>query len=577
MGRWVTQAQIWRFVCLTSSVIGLICYGLSSSFILLFGNWNLLKILSYSVFSFAICLAVWFAKVCQHSHSMNLICKAHLSVMVLTVTSVYSFFYDKQVNTKPDAFSLISCASFAIMSLSLSTQIHLGFEVDLLYFFLGCFILQLMKIKLLLAIVGASFSYSLVILRSSLKLESSDYALDQVVIDSLQVQPNPGTDISLFMPHSGQSHMQTLLKYNLVACAQAIADSDLLAAEIFIVQLREVVSVSGVPMQRLGAYMMEGLVARLENSGSKIYKALKCYQATKVGGISYMHMLHQICLNFKFGYMCANGAIAQAMKGEDKIHIIDFQIGEGSQWLTLIQDFAARPGGPPHIRITGIDDSKSADALQMVGNKLSKLAEDFKVPFEFHAAPVSACDVELENLGVRSGEALAVNFAFMLHHIPDESVSTQNHRDRLLRLVKSLSPKVVTLVEQESNTNTAPFFSRFLETLDYYTAMFESIDVTLPRNQKERISIEQHCLARDIVNIIACEGAERVERHELFGKWRSRFSMAGFTPYPLSSLLNDDIKHLLKNYSASYRVQERDGAVYMDWKNRALVASSAWK
>jgi hypothetical protein len=140
-----------------------------------------------------------------------------------------------------------------------------------------------------------------------------------------------------------------------------------------------------------------------------------------------------------------------------------------------------------------------------------------------------------------------------------------------------MSPKVVTLVEQESNTNTAAFFPRFIETLNYYTAMFESIDVTLPRDHKERINVEQHCLARDVVNIIACEGTERVERHELLGKWRSRFTMAGFTPYPLSTLVNATIKTLLENYSDRYRLQERDGALYLGWMNRDLVASCAWK
>jgi len=111
------------------------------------------------------------------------------------------------------------------------------------------------------------------------------------------------------------------------------------------------------------------------------------------------------------------------------------------------------------------------------------------------------------------GEALAVNFPLHLHHMPDESVNSSNHRDRLLRMVKSLSPNVVTLVEQEANTNTAPFFPRFMETLSYYTTMIESLDVTLPRDSKECVSVEKHCLARDMVNVIACEG-----RHELFGK-----------------------------------------------------------
>ncbi|KAF5203167.1 Scarecrow-like transcription factor pat1 [Thalictrum thalictroides] len=370
------------------------------------------------------------------------------------------------------------------------------------------------------------------------------------------------------------------LKQVLVYCAESISDGDLTMAHTLIAELRKMVSVTGEPIQRVGAYLLEGLVARLASSGSSIYKSLKCSEPTSSELLSYMSLLYEICPFFKFGYMSANGAIAEAVKDERRIHIIDFQIAQGSQWLSLIQALGARPGGAPYIRITGIDDSQSAYArgggLNIVGQRLSKHAESCNVPFEFNAAAMSGCAVELGNLAIRRGEAIAVNFPYMLHHMPDESVSTENHRDRLLRLVKSLAPKVVTLVEQECNTNTAPFFQRFIETLSYYTSMFESIDVTLPRERKERINVEQQCLARDIVNIIACEGPERVERHELLGKWRVRFKMAGFTPYPLSSVVNSTIKDLLKKYCEYYRLEERNGALYLGWKNKALVSSSAW-
>ncbi|KAG5545757.1 hypothetical protein RHGRI_018045 [Rhododendron griersonianum] len=371
------------------------------------------------------------------------------------------------------------------------------------------------------------------------------------------------------------------LKHVLIACAKAVSENDLPTAQCLMSQLRQMVSVSGEPIQRLGAYMLEGLVAKLASSGSLLYKTLKCKEPKSSDLFSCVHILYEVCPYFKFGYMSANGAIAEAMKKENWVHIVDFQIGQGSQWVTLIQAFAARPGGPPHIRITAIDDSTSAYArggeISIVGKRLSRLAESFKVPFEFNGCSISGSEVRTENLRIQPGEALAVNFAFALHHMPDESVSTQNDRDRLLRQVKSLSPKVVTLVEQESNTNTAPFFPRFLEALDYYSAMFESIDVTLHREHKERINVEQHCLARDVVNVIACEGRERVERHELLGKWKSRFKMAGFSPYPLSSLVNATIKTLLENYSHKYRLEERDGALYLGWRSRDLVASCAWK
>ncbi|KHN03530.1 Scarecrow-like protein 13 [Glycine soja] len=372
------------------------------------------------------------------------------------------------------------------------------------------------------------------------------------------------------------------LKGALKVCAQAVSDDDVPTARGWIDNvLGKLVSVSGDPIQRLGAYLLEGLRARLESSGNLIYKSLKCEQPTSKELMSYMHILYQICPYWKFAYISANAIIQETMANESRIHIIDFQIAQGTQWHLLIQALAHRPGGPPSLRVTGVDDSQSTHArgggLWIVGERLSDFARSCGVPFEFHSAAISGCEVVRGNIEIRAGEALAVNFPYVLHHMPDESVSTENHRDRLLRLVKSLSPKVVTFVEQESNTNTSPFFQRFVETLDYYTAMFESIDVACPRDDKKRISAEQHCVARDMVNMIACEGVERVERHELFGKWRSRLSMAGFKQCQLSSSVMVAIQNLLKEFSQNYRLEHRDGALYLGWMNRHMATSSAWR
>lgn len=371
------------------------------------------------------------------------------------------------------------------------------------------------------------------------------------------------------------------LKEMLYNCAKAVDVNDMETIEWMVTELRKIVSVSGSPIERLGAYMLEALVSRLAFSGSTIYKSLKCSEPTGNELLSYMHVLYEVCPYFKFGYMSANGAIAEAMKEENEVHIIDFQIGQGTQWVSLIQALARRPGGPPKIRITGIDDSYSSNVrgggVDIVGEKLLTLAQSCHVSFEFHAVSVYPSEVRLEDFELRPNEAVAVNFALMLHHVPDESVNIHNHRDRLLRLAKHMSPKVVTLVEQEFNTNNAPFLQRFLETMNYYSAVYESIDVVLPRDHKERINVEQHCLAREVVNLVACEGEERVERHELLSKWRMRFAMAGFTPYPLSSFINSSIKNLLESYRGHYTLEERDGALYLGWMNQDLIASCAWR
>ncbi|KAH6787698.1 SCARECROW-like 13 [Perilla frutescens var. hirtella] len=429
--------------------------------------------------------------------------------------------------------------------------------------------------------------HALWVLRNELLGPESDTD-DSGTFNGVVTQPSPFTRYNRILEMA--PHMD--LKQLLGACAEIVAEADMIslsdrqvaisAAEALMEILEKMVSVSGEPSQRLGAYMLEGLRARLLSSGSIIYKKLKCKEPTSSELMSYMGVLYQICPYYKFAYMSSNVIIGEAMENENNIHIIDFQIAQGSQWVSLIQALARRPGGPPYIRITGVDDSQSAHArgggLPLVGQKLAQVAQSCGVAFEFNGAAMSGCEVQLEHLQVRHGEALAVNFPYILHHMPDESVSTTNHRDRLLRLVKSLSPKVVTVVEQESNTNTSTFYQRFCETLDYYTAMFESIDAGRSRDDQQRISAEEHCVAKDVVNIIACEGIERVERHELFGKWRMRLAMAGFSPLQLSPSVGNAIKDMLKEYSSNYRIADfGNGALYLGWKNRALATTSAWR
>uniref|UniRef100_A0A0E0AL30 Uncharacterized protein n=1 Tax=Oryza glumipatula TaxID=40148 RepID=A0A0E0AL30_9ORYZ len=387
-----------------------------------------------------------------------------------------------------------------------------------------------------------------------------------------------------FRPEKRQRELredpQMIVKQLLTRCAEALSEDRTEEFHKLVQEARGVVSINGEPIQRLGAYLLEGLVARHGNSGTNIYRALKCREPESKELLSYMRILYNICPYFKFGYMAANGAIAEALRTENNIHIIDFQIAQGTQWITLIQALAARPGGPPCVRITGIDDPVSeyarGEGLDIVGKMLKSMSEEFKIPLEFTPLSVYATQVTKEMLEIRPGEALAVNFTLQLHHTPDESVDVNNPRDGLLRMVKGLSPKVTTLVEQESHTNTTPFLMRFGETMEYYSAMFESIDANLPRDNKERISVEQHCLAKDIVNIIACEGKDRVERHELLGKWKSRLTMAGFRPYPLSSYVNSVIRKLLACYSDKYTLDEKDGAMLLGWRSRKLISASAW-
>ncbi|KAI4328145.1 hypothetical protein L6164_020526 [Bauhinia variegata] len=104
----------------------------------------------------------------------NFLLKANVGVIVLMLTSLYSYFEDRSVERgKEKAYgsilSLISCEAFALVSTSLSRQLELEFEAGMFNFFLGCFLVTVMKMNFKLAPVAAIFCYLLVNFRSSSK------------------------------------------------------------------------------------------------------------------------------------------------------------------------------------------------------------------------------------------------------------------------------------------------------------------------------------------------------------------------------------------------------------------------
>ncbi|KAL1207993.1 Scarecrow-like protein 1 [Cardamine amara subsp. amara] len=375
---------------------------------------------------------------------------------------------------------------------------------------------------------------------------------------------------------------QTTPKQILISCARALSEGKAEEALSMVNELRQIVSIQGDPSQRIAAYMVEGLAARMAASGKFLYRALKCKEPPSDERLAAMQVLFEVCPCFKFGFLAANGAIIEAIRGEEEVHIIDFDIKQGNQYMTLIQTVAQLPGKRPRLRLTGIDDpesvQRSVGGLRIIGLRLEQLGEDNGVSFKFKAVPSKTSIVSPSTLGCKPGETLIVNFAFQLHHMPDESVTTVNQRDELLHMVKSLNPKLVTVVEQDVNTNTSPFLSRFIEAYEYYSAVFESLDMTLPRESQERMNVERQCLARDIVNIVACEGEERIERYEVAGKWRARMMMAGFNARPMSARVTNNIQNLIKQqYCNRYKLKEEMGELHFFWEEKSLIVASAWR
>lgn len=292
---------------------------------------------------------------------------------------------------------------------------------------------------------------------------------------------------------------------------------------------------------------------------------------------------HSLC--FKVSFMAANLGILEAAFEEKKesvnndmkkICVVDFDMGNGKQYASLLHELYVRLNGTPAtLKITAVAETGDDERLKTVGEFLGRQAERLRIGFEFKVVSLKLAELTRDSLGCDSDAFLAVNFAFKLFRMPDESVSTENPRDELLRRVKALAPGVVTVLEQEINTNTAPFVARVAESCSYYGALFDSIESTMARDNTERVKIEEG-LSRKLGNAVACEGRDRVERCEVFGKWRARMSMAGFKLNPVSQKVAESIKARLAPGSR-VTVNEENGGVSFGWMGRTLTVASAWR
>ncbi|XP_057761426.1 scarecrow-like protein 8 [Arachis stenosperma] len=378
-------------------------------------------------------------------------------------------------------------------------------------------------------------------------------------------------------------------KQTLMEAASAIAEGKQDSATEILARLSQVSNPNGNSDQRL----MDCMVSALKSRVNPLENPPPVTELFSNEHTESTQLMFENSLCFMVGFMAANFAILEAAfenKTELKrFCVVDFDIGHGKQYVSLLLALSARGRTPPAmVRIVAVADTGGQEErLKSVGEMLARQAERFRIGFEFKIVQVTQRFSELtrESLGCDADEFLAVNFAFKLNRIPDESVSTENPRDELLRRVKSLSPRVVTIIEQEINANTAPFLARVADSCSYYGALFDSVESSLGKDNNsnsERVKVEEG-LSRRVCNSLACEGRDRVERYEVFGKWRARMGMAGFKSKPLSQNVAESIKSRLaqsnncnSRVNSGLTVKEENGGICFGWMGKTLTVASAW-
>lgn len=372
------------------------------------------------------------------------------------------------------------------------------------------------------------------------------------------------------------------LRTLLINCAQAVAADDRISTSEFLKQIRQHSSPFGDGNQRLAHCLADGLEARQAGTGSQIYKGLISKRTSAAAILKAYHLFLAACPFRKLSNFTANRTIKNLASDSMSVHIIDFGILYGFQWPTLIQRLSSRPGGPPKIRITGIDfpqpGFRPAERVEETGRRLAAYAEFFHVPFEYNAIAKKWETIQIEELKIDKDELLVVNCIYRSKNLLDESVAAVSPRNMVTDLMRRIDPDIYIHGILNGSYNAPFFVTRFREALFHFSALFDMLETLVPRENRERMLIEKEIFGREALNVTACEGWERVERPETYKQWQVRNLRAGFVQLPFDR----DIVKLAKekvrsSYHKDFMINEDGRWLLQGWKGRIIYALSAWK
>uniref|UniRef100_A0A2P2IYL8 GRAS03 protein n=1 Tax=Rhizophora mucronata TaxID=61149 RepID=A0A2P2IYL8_RHIMU len=371
------------------------------------------------------------------------------------------------------------------------------------------------------------------------------------------------------------------LRTLLILCAQAVSTDDRRTANELLKQIRQHSSPFGDGAQRLAHCFANGLEARLAGTGTQIYTALSEKKISAACMLKAYQAYLSDCPFKKLAIVFANHTFFSMAEKATTLHIIDFGILYGFQWPPLIYRLAKRPGGPPKLRITGIDLPQSgfrpAKGVQETGHRLAKYCERHNVPFEFNAIAQKWETIRIDDLKINPGEFLGVNCLFRFKNLLDETVVIDSPRDAVLNLIRNIKPDIFVHAIV-NGSYSAPFFvTRFREALFHFSALFDMLDMNMRCEDEMRLKFEKEFYSREAMNVIACEGTERVERPEIYKQWQVRNVRAGLKQLPLDNFILKKLKHKVSTrYHADFVVDQDGHWLLQGWKGRIVYASSAW-
>ncbi|XP_031113055.1 scarecrow-like protein 6 [Ipomoea triloba] len=385
-------------------------------------------------------------------------------------------------------------------------------------------------------------------------------------------RPKPPEMAGEEMGHFHQNQ-QTMID-QLFKTAELVQSGNPILAQGILARLNHHLSPIGKPFQRAAFYCKESLQLLLQhatNNNMNPPPSSSSVPFSLIFKIGAYKSFSEISPVSPFANFTCNQALLEALEGFDRIRIVDFDIGYGGQWASLMQELALRSGGSPSLKITVLASPAMHDQLELglTRENLIHFASEINMAFEFEVLSIDSLNSTSWSLPlhVSDNEAIAVN-------LPVGCFTTyQLSHPLVLRFVKQLMPKIVVSVDRVCDRTDLLFPNHVIHALQYYANLLESLDavnVNFDALQK----IERFLLHPGIEKIIM----GRYRSPEKTQHWRTLFLSSGFSPLTFSNFTESQAECVVKRTPVrGFHVEKRQSSLVLCWQRKELISVSAWR
>ncbi|KAK4774049.1 hypothetical protein SAY87_029068 [Trapa incisa] len=365
--------------------------------------------------------------------------------------------------------------------------------------------------------------------------------------------------------------------------AECVDSGELQLAQVILARLNHRLrSPVGKPLDRAGFFFKEVLqslvsgsnrtpsAARLSTWSDVVY-TIQAHKA--FSGISPISM---------FSHFTANQAILETLAdGSPLIHIVDFDVGLGGQYSSLMCEVAqaARASHPPAIRVSAIvSEGYAVESCRLIRENLAQFALELGLRFNIDFL------LSFKAIEFVHGEDLAVLLSAGAFH----RLGSAAHVARFLGDLRRLSPKVVFYVDSEpwwgvcsrGLDGSGSFRRSFMGSLEHYSTVFDSLDAAAGYGSGVDVDwmrkIETYIMQPRIAS--AVEAAASVPKRAVVPPCKEVLHAAGMRPVQLSHFAGYLAECLLGKVEVrGFHVAKRQSELVLYWHDRVLVATSAWR